>query len=117
MGGAFDMARQDVMNALPAPQRRIKRVDRSAWHAEGLRHTFPLQNPDRGLDGSHFRHGPFSREKTVYWHTKFQMSAFVNLFQNIFSRRDRKYFLKYNQQVMIISTGYKTGYEKIFLAN
>ena len=56
MGSALDVTGENVGDRSALLQRRIKRIDRSARHAERANDTFLLQNPDRRIDRSHLRH-------------------------------------------------------------
>src|SRR3954466_1329164 len=56
MGGAFDMARQDMIDAPPRLQRGVQRIDRGAGNTEGDGDALLLQNAHGSIDSSHLRH-------------------------------------------------------------
>ena len=57
--GALDVAGEDVVDAAALLHRRVEGVDRGAGHAEGVRHTFLLQDRDGGVGRCHACHVDF----------------------------------------------------------
>ncbi len=56
MRGALDVARQDVADGVARLQGRVERVDRRAWHAEGVGDAFALHHQNRRCGRRHPSH-------------------------------------------------------------
>jgi hypothetical protein len=59
VGGALDVARQDVGDRAAAAHLGVKRVDRRAGDAEGLRHAFLFHHQHGSHGGFHLGHRIF----------------------------------------------------------
>src|SRR3569623_357464 len=86
MSGAFDVAREHVLDRAALLHRRVQRVDGRSRNAERLNDAFLLQNGNSGVYCSHTGHSGISLNISFNWHTECQKaSVLVNLFQNIFA--------------------------------
>src|SRR3569623_217917 len=86
MRGAFDVAREHVLDRAALLHRRVQRVDGRSRNAERLNDAFLLQNGNSGVYCSHTGHSGISLNISFNWHTECQKaSVLVNLFQNIFA--------------------------------